>query len=447
VGEGSLVKIKFDVVAMTTDSTTFEFITLRFNLGNVPVVTQCGCLKTLLSYSISGGVKYFNNSAGVGDVRLNYISELGITDTIGEYNLRGLIPGNYIITPGKVNVAQEGAISSFDAVQILRHNVGLITLDSMQQKAADVSGNTQIEAYDAALVLRYRVGIIQHFPVGDWTFMPESKSYTPLDEDKLNEDYVGILYGDVNGSWSSKEMLVAKDKNTIDVFITDTCSENGTEILIPIQVSNLTNDSIVSADIELTYDSTILKGVTAQVTDITTGMMIVSNEISKGRFLISLAGTEPVEGGGNFVMVKFKVDSSAREGDSCVIELKKSDYNFDGAIVDVSLRHSLFRVKKAGVNENKLPLKTEMGLSSSNPFIGQCNIWYSIVSPAYVNLSIYNYVGQLVRELVSGDYGQGNYKIIWNGKDNFGKRVASGIYFCKLKVKDKCLINKIVYVK
>jgi predicted outer membrane repeat protein len=68
-----------------------------------------------------------------------------------------------------------------------------------------------------------------------------------------------------------------------------------------------------------------------------------------------------------------------------------------------------------------------------NPFNPTTTIEYSISRDGNVNLSIYNVNGQLVRTLVNGMQKKNVYGISWDGKDNGGRSVASGIYFCRLR--------------
>jgi hypothetical protein len=69
-----------------------------------------------------------------------------------------------------------------------------------------------------------------------------------------------------------------------------------------------------------------------------------------------------------------------------------------------------------------------------NPFNSEVVIKYNISRDADVNLKIYNILGQEVVSLVNEQQKCGNFNIIWNGKDTFGNRAASGIYFYRLKI-------------
>jgi hypothetical protein len=71
----------------------------------------------------------------------------------------------------------------------------------------------------------------------------------------------------------------------------------------------------------------------------------------------------------------------------------------------------------------------------------------TVSSPIPTTLRVYNILGQKVRTLVDEVKMPGNYEVIWNGKDDQGKEVASGIYFCKLTVGSYQKIRKMVLLK
>ncbi len=64
-----------------------------------------------------------------------------------------------------------------------------------------------------------------------------------------------------------------------------------------------------------------------------------------------------------------------------------------------------------------------------NPFNPSLTISYTLKEPSEITLQIYNVLGQTVRTLVSGQYHDpGNYSVQWNGQDERGRDVASGVY-------------------
>ena len=83
-----------------------------------------------------------------------------------------------------------------------------------------------------------------------------------------------------------------------------------------------------------------------------------------------------------------------------------------------------------------------------NPFNPSTTIDYILPKDSDVNISIFNIKGQKVRTLVKNSFQKGKHSIVWNGKNDAGKSVSSGVYFYKLNVNDvsnhvrKCILMK-----
>jgi hypothetical protein len=67
-----------------------------------------------------------------------------------------------------------------------------------------------------------------------------------------------------------------------------------------------------------------------------------------------------------------------------------------------------------------------------NPFNPSTTISFQLPTTSRVNLQVFNLLGQQVVTLVNGDIAAGTQSIVWNGLDNSGRAVASGMYFYKL---------------
>ena len=82
-----------------------------------------------------------------------------------------------------------------------------------------------------------------------------------------------------------------------------------------------------------------------------------------------------------------------------------------------------------------------------NPFNPTTTISFSIKEKAPVELVIYNILGQKVRTLVNQPLEPGEHSIVWNGTDNKGRSVASGIYFYRMKAGNYSETKKMVLKK
>jgi len=72
--------------------------------------------------------------------------------------------------------------------------------------------------------------------------------------------------------------------------------------------------------------------------------------------------------------------------------------------------------------------------SYPNPFNPSTNVVFTMENPQFVELNIYDTSGKLIRTVVEGEYyPAGEHEFVWNGRNNSGQSVASGVYFCKLQ--------------
>ncbi len=94
----------------------------------------------------------------------------------------------------------------------------------------------------------------------------------------------------------------------------------------------------------------------------------------------------------------------------------------------------LFKQKTGPAAEGALPKQFTLHPNYPNPFNPTTEIRYELPENSQVNLSIFNLKGQEVRTLIEETQSPGFYNILWDGKDKFGRDVASGIYIYRIKV-------------
>jgi hypothetical protein len=82
-----------------------------------------------------------------------------------------------------------------------------------------------------------------------------------------------------------------------------------------------------------------------------------------------------------------------------------------------------------------------------NPFNSSTIIAYQLSEPGEVRLEIYDIAGQRVRKLLHGYNKTGSYRVVWDGMDQNGRSVSSGVYLYALWAGDERKIKKMLYVK
>ena len=82
-----------------------------------------------------------------------------------------------------------------------------------------------------------------------------------------------------------------------------------------------------------------------------------------------------------------------------------------------------------------------------NPFNLNTEIQFAIPEQQKITLFIYNLLGKKVNTLVDESTTAGKYTINWDGTNEFGKHVASGIYFYVLKCPDIVKVKKMLLLR
>ncbi|MFH1866170.1 MAG: FlgD immunoglobulin-like domain containing protein, partial [Candidatus Eisenbacteria bacterium] len=102
----------------------------------------------------------------------------------------------------------------------------------------------------------------------------------------------------------------------------------------------------------------------------------------------------------------------------------------------------------SGVSDLALPgTGPVLDQNHPNPFNPSTTIHFRLLADEVVRLEVYGIRGQRVRTLVSGRRGAGLHSVVWDGTDDAGTRVASGIYFYQLTVGSERLGRKMSILK
>ena len=98
-------------------------------------------------------------------------------------------------------------------------------------------------------------------------------------------------------------------------------------------------------------------------------------------------------------------------------------------------------------SSENLPKKLDIRHAHPNPFNNSVSISFEIPNSKNVNLSIFDMKGRNIRQMNLGVLSTGFHKVLWDGKNNFGNELPSGIYMAVLEVGGKINIQKISFIK
>jgi flagellar hook assembly protein FlgD len=105
---------------------------------------------------------------------------------------------------------------------------------------------------------------------------------------------------------------------------------------------------------------------------------------------------------------------------------------------------------KEPLAQNEAPANYILHQNFPNPFNAGTTIRFEIPSSranTTARLAIYNVRGELVCELINQKLPAGNYFVHWEGKNNAGREVASGIYLCRLRLGNMVEMRKLSLLK
>ncbi len=165
-----------------------------------------------LTLTVPTNPKHFDLSLSTGWLGNDAVPTLGTAlDTMttgadGLYQHHDMAAGTYMLSTTKASAANDkGAVDLLDAIAILKSIVGLTALNDYQQVAADFDKVNGVDLNDAIGILKHVVGLPA--PTPEWVFVQGDATHNLADSITVDitagtaVDLIGILRGDVDGSW------------------------------------------------------------------------------------------------------------------------------------------------------------------------------------------------------------------------------------------------------
>ena len=390
---------------------------------------------------VAGVARYYFNEIPIPDVRMEWLeggSFVDTTDGNGDFDIAHFLFGEEItLRPQKDRWSHASAslIISYDASLTARQSVGLENLSSQRRLAADVDGDGQISMNDAVTIARYAVGytLPENIEIGEWKFMPNQFYYSSIYDDLQDQNFTGVLVGDVHGGWSVPPGLDKEngEKSWRVTLIPDGESEPFLAFHIGIE-----GEHMFSSDFTCRYDPEALEFLGVFKTTASQPFLLNYKNLEDGGVRMGLFSTEPFAGGDSVLSLTF-----GRKGDDPLSTMELGDiYINDHRLDDVSMN-----VRP----ENGSGLIDGVNLIQNvpNPFNEETVIRFQIQETSKIGLFVYNNRGQEVVSLLDEERPPGVYGVPWDGRNRLGRIVPSGIYFYRLFVDREQIVKKMVKVR
>ena len=164
---------------------------------------------------------------------------------------------------------------------------------------------------------------------------------------------------------------------------------------------------------------------------------------------------------GNAEFLGFRISKNGEFIDELVDGLHYIDTD---VVVDVQYTYFVVAVYTEGTSEpsntetitltitsenDEVVIQSESRLIGNfpNPFNPSTSIRYQVSGITHVEINVYNVRGQLVRSLVNAEYPIGEHDVIWDGRDDNGLSVGSGVYFYRMKTNNGSEIRRMALMK
>ena len=158
-------------------------------------------------------------------------------------------------------------------------------------------------------------------------------------------------------------------------------------------------------------------------------LVFLEKKKTDGTLKIAMAGSEPVFDSGEIIKLTFQ-----KLAEEAGIKIK-------AVIVNET------EITASPEIESQLPDHYDLNQNYPNPFNSETIIKYQLPEDSHVEVSIYNVLGQRVRRLVYEDKKGGYYRVSWNGRNDSGVSVASGLYIVKMKARNFFKTRKMIYLR
>ncbi|MEX0737476.1 MAG: FlgD immunoglobulin-like domain containing protein [Bacteroidota bacterium] len=385
------LKLALSATDPDSDSLTYSFLSIAPAASADPTVTAAGALSWKPTFA-DAGLTYVimatvSDGVATGNGPLPGRDTLSISVTVGKSRVRGDVSG-------------DGTISAFDASLVLQHVTGITVItDAAALYAADASANGTVSAFDAALILQHVAGLYVIPPA----VAPSNTGLRKVDGSSFNMSPSGSV------SWSAPAATQVPEVITMSLKTSSDASG-----IYSVEVTSAINEALVS-----------IEGVSAKLP----ADWQIAHNVVNGELKIAMAGLTPIAGG-EFATVSFRLkDNSARLNLSTSSMLNEREGSVEAAEIAA------------------VPTVFQLDQNYPNPFNPSTTIKYQLPQEAGVTLSIYNLQGQRVRTLVSGDQKAGFYSVQWDGKNDAGASVSTGLYIYRIHAGTFTAINKMLLMK
>ena len=374
-------------------------------------------------------------------------------DAVGSYYFQDLESNeSYTISSFKEDEAING-VTTLDLVMIQRHLLQSTFLDSPYKViAADIDNNQRVSSIDLIHLRKLILGIRTTFP-GDqeaWRFVErdyvfaddldpwpfsESINVLGLTEPRLNENFIGIKIGDVNGDADPINFggnVTTRTNGALSLFTDNVITNDQGQMELPIYAENFTSLYGFQFTIEVNPDIARVTGVSGTLNEMNEGNFAIIDEHT---ISVSWNTDEPYTVHNDEAIFTLILEGQHSENFENVVTVSSrithaEAYDEDMEVMNVTMRDAS--------NGNKLVLHQ----NKPNPFAGQTIIAFELPDASEATLSVYDVNGRLI--LMQNDFYAKGYNEVLLTADNLE---TIGLLYYTLETSYGTLSKKMLSIK
>ncbi|HPI06150.1 MAG TPA: HYR domain-containing protein [Saprospiraceae bacterium] len=352
---------------------------------------------------------------------------------------------NVTLTPAKTTAGSAG-ISSADLLFIVNHIFGTQLLSPYQWVAADVNGDANISLNDYLRIQRVVLATDQHILGSpDWKFVPKAYTFpspnplsapipqtimhSPATMDYLDDDFVAVRMGDVNGNitptFTGNQSEERFGDGKFHFRIDNNDFKAGEIISVPFRASDF--NQRIAYQMTIDFDAAVL-----MLDNYEAGVLPLTDDnfgttyLADGHLTTLWVSREAKSFGDNEVLftLKFRALRNGNIADllhpSSAVTAAEG-YNFDGSLMKID-----FEFTERNIADEKAPFTLYQ--NQPNPFQSVTTIGFRLPESSRAALRVFNASGQLVRTVI-GNFEKG-YNEVRFRESELGN---AGVYYYELE--------------
>lgn len=395
------------------------------------------------TFNIMGNISYCDNSNPLVNDTIYVSGDINdhtTTSAEGLFNFNN-VSGSLTLFPSKHN--EINSINGFDLLRLKNKLLDVTTLSENALLAADCNGDNSVNGFDLLRLKNYLLMLPVTPPMATWGFTPAQYVYSPIQNNMEEQNFEAFIYGDVNLDWNEQTTSLAKrqTKSNVNIYFDNFELDQNGFVHIPIIVDNDLQIAMLDWTVQIDTTSFFFKSFKSKfiqdysIKDNILNLVWVYNGeeeiITKGEKI------------GEIIL------SPKNDIFNGIIEFSENSYTAkaDETPVFIDFQYKSIDLMALEIFGEKIPTETTLYENYPNPFNPTTKISYFLSEASSVYLIIYDIRGIKIFSYENSLQSSGFHNIIWDGIDNYGNPVSSGVYFYQLLHSNGMDVKRMVFMK